>query len=102
MVYTTEVTNTTASELKMADEEELIKQYFQRGYENKFIVDLLSCQHGIHMSLSTLKRRLQDYGLSRRGESIDENQLRELIQNEIPGPGQLRGYRAVWQSLRLS
>ena len=73
----------------MANEEELIKQYFQRGYENKVIVDFLHFQHGIHVSLITLKRRLQDYGLRRRGVNIDENQLRELIQNEISGPGQL-------------
>ena len=53
------------------------------------------------MSLSTLKRILQDYGLKRRSVDIDENRLCELIQSEISGPGQLRGYRAVWHSLRL-
>ena len=86
---------------KMANEKELIEQYFQRGYENKVIADILRSQHGIFMSLSTLKRRLQGYGLKRRGVDIDENRLRELIQSEISGPGQLRGYRAVWHSLRL-
>ena len=70
-------------------------------YENKVIVDILRSQHGIFMSLSTLKRRLQDYGLKRRGVDIDENRLRELIQSEISGPGQLRGYRDFWHSLRL-
>ena len=89
------------AQFKMANEKELIEQYFQSGYENKVIVDILRSQHGIFMSLSTLKRRLQDYGLKRRGVDIDENRLRELIQNEISGPGQLRGYRAVWHLLRL-
>ena len=85
----------------MADEKELIEEYFHRGYGNKVIVDILRCQHGIQISLSTLKRRLQDYGLNRRGLNVDENRLRQLIQSEISGPGQLRGYRAVWHSLRL-
>jgi hypothetical protein len=85
----------------MADEKELIEQYFHRGYGNKVIVDLLSCQHGIQISLSTLKRRLQDYGLNRRWLNVDENRLRQLIQSEISGPGQLRSYKAVWHSLRL-
>ena len=74
----------------MANEKELIEQYFQHGYKNKVIVDILRSQHGIFMSLSTLKRRLQDYGLKRRGVDINENRLRELIQNEISGPGQPR------------
>ncbi len=33
--------------------------------------------------------------------TIDENRLRELIQSEISGTGQLWGYRAIWHSLRL-
>jgi hypothetical protein len=86
--------------VEMADEKELIEQCFHCGYENKVIVDLLRCQHGIQISLSTLKRRLQDYDLNRRGLNVDENRLRQLIQSEISGPGQL-GYRAVWHSLRL-
>ena len=63
----------------------------------QFLVDY----HGIKMSLSTLKRRLRDYGLKRRGNEVDVDQLRDIIRNEISGSCQALGYRAVWHSLRL-
>ena len=89
----------------MADESDnervFIEKYFHRGYENKVIIDFLSCYHNIHMSLATLKRRLQSYGLGRRKQNIDDDALKDLIQREMSGPGQLRGYRAIWHSLRL-
>lgn len=63
----------------------------------QFLVDY----HGIKMSVSTLKRRLRDYGLKRRGNEVDVDQLRDIIRNEISGSGQALGCRAVWHSLRL-
>ena len=55
------------------------------------------------MSLATLKQvRLRDYGLSRSYIEVDDQQLREVVQSEISGPGELRGYRAVWHSLRIN
>ena len=86
----------------MANLKQLIERYFHLGYENNVIIDVLKCQHDIQISFSNLKRRLQDYGLNRRRVDVDENQLRQLIQTEISGPGELRGYRAVWHSLRLN
>ena len=80
----------------------LIEHYFHLGYTNEVIIEFLLVQHGVKISLATLKRRLQDYGLRRRGVEIPDEQLRDIIQNEISGPGILRGYRAVWHSLRLN
>ena len=54
------------------------------------------------MSLSTFQRRLHDYGLSRRGVDVSNHEVREIEQREISSPSELRGYRAVWHSLRLS
>ena len=51
--------------------------------------------------MSTLKRKLRDYGLKRRGNEVDVDQLRDIIRNEISCFGQTLGYRAVWHSLRL-
>ena len=36
-----------------------------------------------------------------RGAQIQDQELREILLREMSGPGQLRGYRAVWHSLRL-
>ena len=86
---------------KMGDERSLIRNYFHLGYENEVILQFLVDYHGIKMSLSTLKRRLRDCGLKRRGNEVDADQLRDIIRNEISGSGQALGYRAVWHSLRL-
>ena len=79
----------------------LIERYFHLGFENQVILDFLKNRHGITISLSTLKRRLRDYGLKRRGMQIEDQELRKILLREISGPGQLQGYRAVWHSLRL-
>ena len=63
----------------------LLEYYFHIGYET-----------------ATLKRRLRDYSLRRRGMDIEEEKPREIIQQEISGPGELRGYRSVWHSMRLN
>ena len=78
----------------------LMERYFHLGFENQDIHDFLENRHGIRISLSTLKRRLRDYGLKRRGAQIEDQELSEILLREISGPGQLRGYRAVWHSLR--
>ena len=75
----------------------LEERYFYLGFKNQVILDFLKDRHGILMSLSTLKRRLCDYGLRRRGALIEGQELREILLREISGPGQLRGYRAVWR-----
>ena len=79
----------------------LIEKYFHQGYENKVILAFLEAYHEIRISLSTLKRRLHDYGLNRRGSDINNSSLRDLILQEMAGPGELRGYRAIWLSLRF-
>ena len=79
---------------------EVIKTYFNRGYPYDAIVELLE-NDGIHLSLSTLKRRLKRLGLKRKGNVFDENQLKALITEEIQGPGRLSGYRAIWHALCL-
>ena len=66
---------------EMADERSLIQNYFHLGYENEVILQFLVDYHGIKMSVSTLKRRLRDYGLKRRGNEVDVDQLRDIIRN---------------------
>ena len=79
----------------------LVERDFHLGFKNQVILDFLKNRHGKPISLSTLKCRLRDYGLKRRGAQIEDQELREILLREISGPGQLRGYRAVWHSLRL-
>ena len=57
----------------------LIEHYFHHGFQNQVVVDFLNNRQAVTMNPSTLKRRLRDYGLSRRSVDVSD-----------------RGYRAVW------
>ena len=73
---------------EMADERSQIQNYFQLVFENEVILQFV-----VEVSVSTLKRRLGDYGLKRRENEVDVDQLRDIIRNEISGSGQALGYR---------
>ena len=78
----------------------LITGYFNRGYPYGAIVRLLQTS-GILMSIRTLKRRFRSLGLRRKGQVVDEQNLRNVINQEIQGAGRLSGYRSIWHALRL-
>lgn len=83
------------------DEREIITYYFRRGFEYEGIVQLLNKKHNIQMSTRTLKNRLKEYNLKRRGVAYDEEQIRQRIAELIDGPGCMGGYRSVWHTLCL-
>lgn len=56
--------------------------------------------HGITISKGTLLNKLKEYGLRRRGNVVDRNRVRECIEQELDGSGQMLGYRAMWRRLQ--
>ena len=58
-------------------------------------------KEGVVMHIRTLKRKLKDLGLSRRGCVVDKETLRSAISKEIAGPGCFAGYQSVWHALQL-
>ena len=89
-------------DLELPEEEEgLLRYYFFRGFEYKEIRLFLFKNHGIEMSLSTLKRQIKQYGLRRQRPDYDIDDVRESIQSIINGPGCLQGYRSAWHTLQL-
>ena len=82
-------------------EESFIRYYFFRGFEYKEIILLLLKNHGIEMSLRTLKRRIKSYGLRRQQPEYNIDQVRASVQTIIDGHGSLQGYRSVWHILQL-
>ena len=48
----------------------------------------------------TLKARLKDLGLRRRGGYLSPTEVRRAIVSELRGPGQLFGYRTMWLTLK--
>ena len=82
-------------------EEILIRYYFQRGFVYSSILLFLKKYHNVEMSMRTLHNRLQSYGLRRRGGNTDDRQIYQAINEELDGPGCMRGYRAMWHCLHL-
>jgi hypothetical protein len=85
----------------MLTEMDIIAHYFMRGFEYSTILSFLREFHDTEMSLRTLKNRLQSMGLKRRNVGADEEEVTMAIQEELNGPGCLRGYRSMWHCLRL-
>ena len=56
--------------------------------------------HGITISKGTLLNKLKEYGLRRRGNVVDRNRVKECIEQELDGSGQMLGYRAMWRRLQ--
>ncbi|MEQ2236129.1 hypothetical protein ILYODFUR_009306 [Ilyodon furcidens] len=80
--------------------DDLIMKYFTEGHSHEVIRDFLAAKHNISLSLSTLKRRLQSVGLTRRTKYTPIVTVQAAISDELKGSGQLLGYRALWQTLK--
>ena len=95
------VEQTSKKAANAVEVKELITEYFHRGYSYNAIVGLLEKLDGVRIHVRTLKRKLKELGLKRRGCNYDEDLLRGLIKLEMQGAGSLSGYRYIWHSLRL-
>lgn len=82
------------------DERELIEYYFNCGYSYAVILEFLGKYHGISISLRTLKRRLNAYGLKKKEHVVDVARVRELVKDEMAHAGAQSGYRSIWHALR--
>lgn len=81
---------------------EFIVSYFQQGFTNFEILEFLKL-HGIELSLSTLKRRLQCLGLRRRmlpHEEVSQETVEIIIEQELAGSKCNVGYRKMWKHLK--
>ncbi|XP_048124321.1 uncharacterized protein LOC125310724 [Alosa alosa] len=74
---------------------DLVRIYHGLGMAYKEILRTLATQHGMVMSLSTLKRMLRANRLRRR-EYDDLGHIIEFILNELQGSGRLHGYRWMY------
>lgn len=65
----------------------IIESYFLADFEYDTIVSFLEKFHSIHISLSTLKRRLRDCGLKRRNPAdLNQNGVIENNQRRVGWP----------------
>jgi hypothetical protein len=69
------------------DDREALEKYFYMGFKYPTIIEFLRKFHGINMSLRTLKRRLQLFGLNRsRGSFSSPSAINAAIEFELNGP----------------
>ena len=85
-----------------SNEKELISHYFRKGYRYETKALLLKLHHNIEISICTLKRWLQSFGVQRTACNITGDSLRRIISKEIKGWACTKGYRALWSSLKVS
>ena len=83
-------------------EEDLIRKYFKYGYNYQTVCLFLEKFHGIEISLRTLKRRLAQYVLKKASNDISDETLPSIIEREVKGPSSLKGYRNIWNKLRMT
>ena len=93
---------TTIEKVSNEKEQEIIESYFLAVYDYDTILCFLAKYHEVNISMSTLRRQLNKYGLKRKNVlEVDENNLVETIQQELDGPSSCQGYRSMWHTLRL-
>lgn len=69
-----------------SDERAAIRSYFNLGLKYETILHFLAVFHGIMISIRTLKRRLQQYGLCHTGTS-PAHLIDSALSIEFSGPG---------------
>ena len=74
---------------------------FHHVYQQYDVIVAVLGKKGHKMHLITLKRRLSDLGLRRKGHDVNESEIELLIRREVEGAGRLAGYRNIWHTLRL-
>lgn len=83
--------------------DQLITSYFRQGFSSKDIMLCLAASHGIALSYRTLKRILHRLGLKRRAPCTEALVTRAAleIRKELKESGQMIGYKAMWNRLKL-
>ncbi|CAB4042081.1 Hypothetical predicted protein, partial [Paramuricea clavata] len=83
-------------------ERRIIEYFFHLGYKYEDIVNLLEIYHGISICIRTLKRRLAKNNLKKKNNMVEPENLRDIIQREMQGSGELSGYRKIWHILCIN
>ncbi|XP_019634936.1 PREDICTED: uncharacterized protein LOC109477911 isoform X2 [Branchiostoma belcheri] len=80
--------------------DELLEDYWRRGYQYAEISELLSRFHNIDLNVRQIKYRFRKLGLSRYGGADPDEAVRAAIRRELQGPNKHSGYRRMWRCLK--
>jgi hypothetical protein len=80
---------------------EEMKRYVGQGLRRKEILDYLTRDFPQYAwSFRSLDRRLREFNIFFTDREVSVDQVKEAVQKEIQGPGQLLGYRAMQNKIR--
>ena len=80
--------------------DDLVK-YVRQNLRRKEILDLVQIKYPMYeWSPRTFTRRLQYFHIQFTDYSVDIDDVREAVEEEMNGPGSLLGYRALHQKIR--
>jgi hypothetical protein len=78
-----------------------LTEYVQQGMKRTEILDFMTRDFSQYTwSVRTLDRRLRHFDIYYTDQTIPMDQIREVVQNELDGPGKLLGYRALHKKIR--
>ena len=85
--------------------DEILKDYFVKGFLYQKILQLLEKFDGINISMRTLQQRLHSLGLKRKNIDYNREEVRAAIVLKLLQWRRKQrcsgGYRSVWHALRL-
>ena len=78
-----------------------LKKYVLENFTRKEVLDFVSQDYPQYAwSLSSLKRRLAFFGINYVKYDIEIDEVENAVREEVEGPGQLLGYRAMQRKVR--
>lgn len=78
-----------------------LQQYVRGNLKREEILDFMKRDYGEYAwSLRTLDRRLNYFEIRRTDTNVSVEEVKEAVEKEIDGPGQLLGYRAMYNKIR--
>ena len=80
---------------------EAMSQYVLQGLQRSEILDFLRRDFPQYLwSIRSLDRRLRHFEIYYNSNSVEIDDVMQAVENEIGGPGQLLGYRAMHKKIR--
>ena len=81
---------------------EVLTKYVQQGLQRSEALDFLRGKFPEYVwSIRSLDRRLRHFNIFYNDRSVQVQDLKEAIDEELKGPGKLLGYRALHKKIRL-
>ena len=78
-----------------------LRKHVSRNLRQSEIVDLMRVKFPMYSwSLRTLSRRLHHFGITFTNYSGDVDNIKEVVEKEMKGPGKLLGYRSLHKKVR--